>query len=527
MLLDDLTSLRNITLKPDCVVVIGGGAVGLHLAVQLVRQGQQVLVLESGNHVLSGFSPTSFSVVGRKHDGIRRGRSVALGGTSNLWGGQLVEFNPVDFAGRKWLDGACWPVSYEELASYYPATYEALGIDASMQTDAAVWAEIGKSQPELGYDTELFLTRWMKTPNLATLFRDEITSNPNLVVVLNATVVGFEGSGGRISSLRVLDARGEQHQVDGRAFVLAAGTIENVRLLLHAAEDASWQCPWRGNDNIGRYFLDHIAGRVARIRPRDARTFYDVFCTIVLRKIKFHPRIRLRNELLARERFLNCQATIAFDHSVKENLVYLKQFFKAALFSRRVGSLTGLMRNAYACARYMVPLMWKFVTEHRILIPSGSNIWLTVQAEVEPLPDSRITINPEIRDRFGLPQVVLDWRLSGNEVDHLLRFTQRVKAAVENASLADLEIEPALAAKNPSFLDQLHDTTHHAGGCRMGESERDGVVDCNLRVFGTENLYAAGACVFRTCSNANTTFTAMAFATRLSRHLTETSHATT
>lgn len=54
----------------------------------------------------------------------------------------------------------------------------------------------------------------------------------------------------------------------------------------------------------------------------------------------------------------------------------------------------------------------------------------------------------------------------------------------------------------------------------MAESERDGVVDRNLRVFGTRNLYVAGAASFRTTSNANVTFTALAFVTRLVDHLT-------
>jgi choline dehydrogenase-like flavoprotein len=45
------------------------------------------------------------------------------------------------------------------------------------------------------------------------------------------------------------------------------------------------------------------------------------------------------------------------------------------------------------------------------------------------------------------------------------------------------------------------------------------VVDQNLKVFGTVNLYIGGASTFRTVSNANTTFTALAFTTRLIHHL--------
>ena len=71
------------------VVIVGGGTVALLLAVLLERQGQRVLVLESGG---GGFETPSqalndATVVGRAHNGIAVARGRALGGTSNLWGG--------------------------------------------------------------------------------------------------------------------------------------------------------------------------------------------------------------------------------------------------------------------------------------------------------------------------------------------------------------------------------------------------------------------------------------------------------
>jgi choline dehydrogenase-like flavoprotein len=476
------------------------------------------VLLESGNRVLDHFPAETFAVVGRKHQGIGIGRSVALGGTSNLWGGQLVEFMPIDLDGRDWLPGSRWPIRYEELVPYYAQTYEALGIGSSMNDDA-VWAAIRKLPPQFAHGVEVFLTRWMKMPNVATHYGREVESNPNLMVVLGAKAVGFEGTGGRLTGLQVIDRQRDRRLIPGRDIVLAAGTIENVRLMLHAAADSSWDCPWRGNDNVGRWFQDHLGGSLARIHPRNAKAFYDVFCTVRLRGQKFQPKVRLNDAVLRTEPLLNCQAMIGFENSVRENLVFLKQFVKAAVYARKIGSLTDLFRNFWACSRHMIPLMWKFVIEHRILIPSGSRISLTVQAEVEPLRDSRISIDPGVRDRFGLPKVILDWHLSGRELRDMLAFARRVALALQDAGLADLELDPRLAAEDPEFLDTLHDTNHQAGGCVMAESAADGVVDSSLRVFGTDNVYVAGAGVFRTNSNANCTFTAMALATRLADHL--------
>ena len=69
-------------------------------------------------------------------------------------------------------------------------------------------------------------------------------------------------------------------------------------------------------------------------------------------------------------------------------------------------------------------------------------------------------------------------------------------------------------------MQSLHDTYHQSGGALMGTSDRNGIVNRNLKVFGTENLYVAGSSTFRTGSGANSVFTALAFATRLVDHLT-------
>ena len=60
---------------------------------------------------------------------------------------------------------------------------------------------------------------------------------------------------------------------------------------------------------------------------------------------------------------------------------------------------------------------------------------------------------------------------------------------------------------------------HHMGTVRMGRSPADGVVDANLRVFGTPNLYLATTGVFPTSSCVNPTMNGAAFAMRLAEHL--------
>jgi choline dehydrogenase-like flavoprotein len=178
-----------------------------------------------------------------------------------------------------------------------------------------------------------------------------------------------------------------------------------------------------------------------------------------------------------------------------------------------------LFLNLTACAKHLPPLMWKYVVENRIFVPSSSKISFGIQTEQAPLRESKITIDSSVTDAYGLAKVILDWKNSDEELPSIREFVIRCDKALRQAGLATVNISQELLDLNPSFMEKLHDVYHHTGGTRMAESADDGVVDRNLRVFGTENLYVIGASTFRTTSNANTTFVALTLTTRLVEHL--------
>jgi choline dehydrogenase-like flavoprotein len=518
---DQLTNRMSGNQSPLRVVVIGAGAVGLYAASQLATRGCQVIVVEAGNADLGRFAAESYSIVGHPHTGIRLGRGRSLGGTTSLWGGQLVEFQPVDFRGRDWLTDSQWPVGYDEIAPYYRPTYRNLGMSERLLDDDEVWRGVSCKPPDLGTEFEAFFTRWMLTPNFAELFARQIQHDERMSVLTGHTATGFRGYGCRLNAVRVTNDKGQSSWIEGDTILLAAGTIENARLLLHTAQDPAWEAPWRGNPNVGRYFQDHLGGRIASFHPVDKKRFFKMFCNAVYAGYKFQPKIRLRNEALMRSRVYNTQVFFAFESEVSEHLVYLKQFLKAALYGRKPSGIGDLFRKSPGMARYLLPLMWKYVWDHRIFVPSSAKILMHVQAEHAPRAESRILIDNLQVDAGGLPRVILDWRLAGDELASIRTFAVQIRDALQQGGIGDLKIDEELLSLNPEFLAKLGDTYHQSGGAVMGTSEQDGVVDRNLRVFGTENLYVAGASVFRTTSNANVTFTALAFTTRLLEHLTQ------
>ena len=64
------------------------------------------------------------------------------------------------------------------------------------------------------------------------------------------------------------------------------------------------------------------------------------------------------------------------------------------------------------------------------------------------------------------------------------------------------------------------DGIHQSGTTRIADTPDKGVVDKNLKVWGTQNLYVCSSSVFPTSGQANPTFYLGAFAARLAKYLT-------
>jgi choline dehydrogenase-like flavoprotein len=73
----------------------------------------------------------------------------------------------------------------------------------------------------------------------------------------------------------------------------------------------------------------------------------------------------------------------------------------------------------------------------------------------------------------------------------------------------------------PGMSGRLDSAGHHSGGCRMAAGAGEGVVDADLRVFGTENLFVVDGSVLAYSGHANTGLTIAALALKCADALTD------
>lgn len=446
------------TLSAD-VLVVGAGPAGITISDGLVRAGARVILVDSGdwNQDFSAQDLNHGDADGPVIKGhlkyLRFGRRRQVQGSAAIWGrGWLMPFRSIDFERRPWVPGSSWPIGHADLEPYERRASSTLGIDAfqAPRPDGSL--------VQLSY-------HYPSTPFLFRATLAELLTNAGLRAELLSTALKLEVSGDRINSVRLARADGGEFRVNADTVVLAAGGIENARLLLLHEGVLPVSAAM-----AGRCFMDHphvVAGTVRVPDPDLLDPFLDKGRTLDV--------LALPDATQRREGLLNASVQLLPTGPTDSS----EQSAEASLYLR---------------------------------------------VEQAPNPDSQVMLTEE-RDRFGCRRPYLQWLPQDQDWQSVVQTAELVAGALvqEHGLSAELSIREdvpwpgAPAGPNESRFGTWGN--HHMGTTRMAADPAEGVVDSNCLVGGTTNLYVAGSSVFATGGCANPTFMIVALAHRLTDHL--------
>ena len=495
------------------VVVIGAGAVGTILSVYLSNHGHKVAVLESGGGTFETRSQdlNLYSLSGRHHLGISEGRARVVGGTSTLWGGQIVPFTDMDFVPRDWVESSGWPITKHDVNPYYEKVERLLGLDTDF-TERKIWEQLDMMPPNFGESFEVFLTRWLKETNVFTIFKDSFKENKNLTLIKHAIakkIACKKNNMMNVEKVFINNNKGKMFSIKSKYTVVANGTIEASRLMLYSAH-LDEGVPWSKNKNVGKYFQDHIDLVSAKILPIDKERFSKFFDNIFIKGMKYQPKIRSSYKFQNENQLMNISSSFIFDSSISEQIANTKIFLRSLKRGAIPENWKEIPGQFKTLSKVFLPLAVRYIRDRRILNFSDKGIYLNVHCEQKPIYDSSLTLDFSKEDSIGMPAINLNWKVDGSEIDSINAFCIELDKAFTEQRMATLDIKDGVMNKDKNFLLDGRDSNHQCGGLIMSSSSDCGVVDKDLKVFGTNNLFVAGAAVYPTSSYANSTFTAMA-----------------
>lgn len=219
----------------DCdIAIVGAGAVGVVMAVELSRKGFDVVLLEGGGASLETAEQDLNAVLstGQPMAGLENARFRLLGGSTNFWGGQILRFPDLIFQPRPWIGSEGWPFGRAELDPYYDRCARLLGLKDDF-ADSDIWKRVGAEVPDVGNDIEIFLTRCLVNRSTAHIFKSDIERGKlRTVIHAHVTALTADESGRQVTGAEVRSLTGRTATVRAKRVVLACGTVEIARLML-------------------------------------------------------------------------------------------------------------------------------------------------------------------------------------------------------------------------------------------------------------------------------------------------------
>jgi choline dehydrogenase-like flavoprotein len=545
MIEDAATASGGETLTTQ-LCIVGAGADGFTLALQFIGSGIDVLLLEGGGAGEESESQSLYRgevVDATLHSAPDRYRRRQFGGSTTIWGGRCMPFDPIDFETRPWMAAQGWPIDYDEIARDYPAA-NAL-CEAGDYAYSARAALPGAMRPMIDafapshFDADK-IERFSCPTNFAARYGDRLAKAHNIRVLLhaNCTQIVTRADGSAVEKLIVRTLSGKQCEIRAERFVLAVGGLEIPRLLLASRREAGGV----GNrfDQVGRNYMCHIAGTMGQVRFADSR------------RNVFHGYERASDGVYCRRRLAlrpDTQRDAEIGNGVVRlhhpdlpdpahgrgilSAIYLAKPLISYEYSKRLHggrapSLRGVAhhvgnvaREPFAIAAFLAHWLRMHTLAARkfpslIVVPRNNVYGLDVHVEQAPNPHSRVMLSAKC-DALGMPTLNVDWRWRAIDMRTVEVMLGKLQQDIAAWGGGELTYDPS-SVERAMLRDGAYGG-HHIGTARMAANPEHGVVDSDCRVHDMRNLLIAGAAVFPTSSQANPTLTIVALALRMARLL--------
>ena len=502
------------------LIIIGSGAGGGTLALNLAPSGKRILILERGDYLpreKANWDTTQVFVDKRyvsadtwfddAGQAFQPDVHYFVGGATKLFGAALFRLRKQDFSAHRTADGMTpdWPLGYDDFEPWYTQAeqlYQVHGQRGDDPTDppaSAPYPHLPVSHEARVQEIADGLRRAGYTPSFApsAVLLDEADRvhsrcircdtcdgfpcllhakadaeviavapallHPNVTLRTRAHVQRLETDpSGRTVTRVIVDRDGVQETYTADIVVVSCGAANSARLLLMSASERHPHGLANGSDAVGRHYMFHNAMALVALSRRENPTRFQKTLTI--------------------------------------NDFYLG----APDYPFPLGNIQMLGKSQGPMFQDDAPSFAPGFTLEQIA-RHAVDFWLT--SEDLPLPGNRVTVDAQGR-------IQLNYTATNQEP------LTRLRAKLQDM-LGHMDMHPHLIP-NTLYLGKripLAGVAHQSGTCRFGTDPATSVLDLNCKAHELDNLYVVDTSFFPSIGAVNPSLTAIANALRVGEHL--------
>ncbi len=468
-------------------------------------------------------------------------RSRCIGGRTNHYGRVQLRYSDYDFKPRS-FDGLGWdwPIGYEDMAPYYDKAERLIGVTGKAEGIRS--APDGIFQPPAALKPhEVLLQRACAKLGIRAInARQAVITTPtngrpachycgqcgrgcttasnyaaSYIQVFPAMKTGrvevltnamarelITDASGKVTAVSYIDkATGAERQVRCRTVVLSAAACESARLLLNSKSSRHPNGLANNTGNVGKYLTDSVGfGMSATVPALAGMPVYN--------SDGYGAHLYIPWWMWDRHKELD---------------------FPRGYHVEVGGGGFGMPGLGFGAAAINQHEGYGVAMKQAIRDGYGSTtISLSGRGAMIPNEDCYCEIDPEVKDKWGIPVLRFHWKWSQHEINEVRHMRDSFRAILESLGgtvqtggrgRGAGAAAPAPAADPP--MGAGGGIIHEVGCVRMGNDPRDSVLNAYCQAHDVRNLFVADGGPFVSHADKNPTHTIIALAWRTAEYLAE------
>ncbi|MFN3379573.1 MAG: GMC family oxidoreductase [Runella zeae] len=543
--------MNKVSKKYD-LCVVGSGPAGMITVLEYARlnPNKKIVLLEYGKEGASIKNALDDSIqidnLVNHHDPYEC-TNKGLGGSSATWGGRCVMFDEVDFIPRQVVGNECtWDLKlYHETKKFWQQTanyFECGEAVFDLNKISTILKKPIADNFKGGIVTDTMLERWSMPTRFGSRYRSELEKLPNVTLLEGYEARSFDEVEGIVNKLVIRKVGMQEYEeIQAEAYVLANGTQEVTRFLLKNKQlfnNLGFVPP-----ALGKYYQSHVSGKIASVcfngnpQNTDFGFLQDDEGVYLRRRFLFDNQFLVEKNLLNTAIWLDNPLYFDPNHrSGAMSFMYLamitpflgKKLAPPAIArSITKGKITAIDKHLWNIIKdFPKSLVTPFTIFYKryllkrklpgVFLYSPSNTYaLHFHAEQAPVEANYMELG---QDGESLK---IHYKLVDDDINSVIKIHEILDEYLQKLDCGRLIYWYPKEKLADMIRLNSKDGIHQSGTTRIADSPEKGVVDRDLKVWGTQNVYVCSSSVFPTSGQANPTFFLGTFAVRLAHYLTK------